>query len=411
MGWGCSTQFFRLRLKWATSVPEVTRRLRSRRTPTDPMPGRRRIMTGIVFGVQIDAGRADVGVTQVVADHFQVDFFTQVTSGGVTDPVRGCLLEVGGRSLEVGATLPQRGRGSVHHALDELVNGASRHRLDRGDQRHHQWHVVALQWKRAQSVSLAVAHQLGHQFARSRHQAGLAAFAGDFEPPALAPIGAAPAEESAHAGVADLGHAQPTDVEQRKQPSAARSMQPFAFAAHRQHWLKAEGLLRRLLSPVASSEPMHLGTVELALASVSTSGEFERLVKETDKRAIGRRGEEIHTRALAQLSARTGEAVQLARRWVALQEHRPKRSDVLHQLIGDLRSSVLPMIEESLARFEERPHDQGFGLIGTAQQQVARALRSVSELLDPHTELAVNEANPDMILGQRNLHKLCPRSS
>jgi hypothetical protein len=41
------------------------------------------------------------------------------------------------------------------------------------------------------------------------------------------------------------------------------------------------------------------------------------------------------------------EAVQLARRWVALQGQRPTRSDVLHQLIGDLRNSAMPMIQES----------------------------------------------------------------
>lgn len=167
-----------------------------------------------------------------------------------------------------------------------------------------------------------------------------------------------------------------------------------------QHWLKADGLLRRLLSPVTAGELTHLGTVKAALASVATSGEFERLVKDTDKRAIGRRGEEIHTRALSQLSARTGEAVQLARRWVALQEQRPKRSAVLHQLIGELRSSVLPLIQESLGRLKERPHDEGFGLVGTAQQQVARTLRSLGELLDPHTELALVEADPDTVLGR-----------
>jgi hypothetical protein len=167
-----------------------------------------------------------------------------------------------------------------------------------------------------------------------------------------------------------------------------------------QHWLKSDGLLKRLLAPVAEGEARHLGAVKEALASVATSGDFERLVKETDKRAIGRRGEEIHTRALAQMSARAGEAQQLARRWVALQEQRPKRSDLLRRLIGDLRASILPTIDDSLSRLEEPPRHEGFGLVGTAQQQVAHTLRSIKELLDPHTEPPVNETAPDMILGR-----------
>ena len=118
------------------------------RRPAAVKSWRRGVVTGIVLSVQIDAGRADVGVTQVVADHFQVDIFTQVASGGVTNPVGRRLLKMGCRGLEVRTTLPQRGRGGVHHALDELVNGASRHRLDWGDQRYHQRRAFALQWKR-----------------------------------------------------------------------------------------------------------------------------------------------------------------------------------------------------------------------------------------------------------------------
>jgi hypothetical protein len=40
---------------------------------------------------------------------------------------------VGRRSFEVGTAQSQRGRGSIHHALDEFVNGASCHRLDRSE--------------------------------------------------------------------------------------------------------------------------------------------------------------------------------------------------------------------------------------------------------------------------------------
>lgn len=51
---------------------KVGRNMRLRAAPADPVPGRRRIVTGIVFGMQVNAGRTDVGVAQVVADHLGV---------------------------------------------------------------------------------------------------------------------------------------------------------------------------------------------------------------------------------------------------------------------------------------------------------------------------------------------------
>lgn len=86
------------------------------------MPCRRRIVTGIVLGVLIDAGRADVGVTQVVADHFQIDLFAQMASSGVPNPVRRRLLEVGRGRFEVGTTPPQSGVILVSVKIEAVRN-------------------------------------------------------------------------------------------------------------------------------------------------------------------------------------------------------------------------------------------------------------------------------------------------
>lgn len=82
-------------------------------------------MAGIVFGMQVDAGGADVGVTQVVADHLEVGFLTQVAAGRVTHPVGGCLLQVGCRRFELGALPAQASRalsedGELEGSVAEL---------------------------------------------------------------------------------------------------------------------------------------------------------------------------------------------------------------------------------------------------------------------------------------------------
>lgn len=167
-----------------------------------------------------------------------------------------------------------------------------------------------------------------------------------------------------------------------------------------QIWLKPDGLIKRLVLAVANGDSSSLKTVKEAISAVSTSNNLDRLIRETDRRAIGRRGEEIHTRALTQLSTKVSEALSLARRWVALEDQRPKSSDVLHQLIDELSSSVLPLIESALKELQPVYSEDSFGLVATANQAVAKSLISIRELLDPNVELDMVEAKPDVVLGR-----------
>jgi hypothetical protein len=49
-----------------------------RRPPSDAMHSRRGVVAGVVFGMQINTGRADIGVAQVVANHLDIGFLAQV---------------------------------------------------------------------------------------------------------------------------------------------------------------------------------------------------------------------------------------------------------------------------------------------------------------------------------------------
>jgi hypothetical protein len=42
------------------------------------MHSRRGVVAGVVFGMQINTGRADIGVAQVVANHLDIGFLAQV---------------------------------------------------------------------------------------------------------------------------------------------------------------------------------------------------------------------------------------------------------------------------------------------------------------------------------------------
>ena len=166
------------------------------------------------------------------------------------------------------------------------------------------------------------------------------------------------------------------------------------------HWTKSGGLISNLLSPVSHGLSERLDDVLDVIASVSTTNELERAVLQTDRVTIGRRGEEIHSRALSQIAGRVGEALQLARRWVALEEQRPRKSGVLNQLIDNLRSKTAPLVGASLETLAVEATEDSFGLVAAAGQQVVRALKSFKDLLDSEVALPNEEPTPSRVLGQ-----------
>jgi hypothetical protein len=58
--------------------------LRGCAIPSDaPTPWHRGIVARIVLGMQIDAGRADIGMAQVVTDHFEIYLVAQMAASRV----------------------------------------------------------------------------------------------------------------------------------------------------------------------------------------------------------------------------------------------------------------------------------------------------------------------------------------
>ena len=187
-------------------------------------------MARVVFRMQVNTGRADVGMAQVVPNHFQIRFSAQVTSGRVSHPMGRRLLQVRSRSLKLGTLAPQVSRTLPENGFDDFVDGTTGHGLDCPNQGPDQRRLIAFLGQCAESASCSVPNQFRHQFARGGYQPGFLALAGHLQPPAFTPVGATPAEESAHGCAANLRDTQATDIQQRKQPPAARCMQLFTMA-------------------------------------------------------------------------------------------------------------------------------------------------------------------------------------
>lgn len=103
-------------------------------------------MARIVLGLDVDAVGGDVGVAQVVAHGLEVDPVALMGRLG------GGTFDVGSGSLEFRALAAQALYDAAHHVLDEFVDGAARHRLNRADEGQQQGRRLTLTGLYAQTA-------------------------------------------------------------------------------------------------------------------------------------------------------------------------------------------------------------------------------------------------------------------
>ncbi len=121
-----------------------------------------------------------------------------------------------------------------------------------------------------------------------------------------------------------------------------------------QTWLKAGGLVNRLLRLMTGDRSPGLESVQEIKDELEHQQSFEALVKRTDRVEIGRRkGDDIHGGALNQLRALALEVVDLARRYEWVNNTKPAQSDFLTRTLGDLRANVEHLSPAALKELDE----------------------------------------------------------
>lgn len=152
-------------------------------------------------------------------------------------------------------------------------------------------------------------------------------------------------------------------------------------------WTKPQGVIHRLVSPVAMHETGSLAQVKQLVSDLSDPDEFLRLVRETDRRDLRRtRGEDIHSGALSQLERCAGEAVLLARKWIGLVESCGQHGSRLRALLSEVRLTLdkaAPRLAVELDNGEECER----GLIKAAKAVVRSEFRAMQNLFDPGAQL------------------------
>jgi hypothetical protein len=175
----------------------------------------------------------------------------------------------------------------------------------------------------------------------------------------------------------------------------------FAAAGKVWHqWQRPGGVVSDLLTPVVSNDLRRIDEVKRKVKELAVTEGIHRQVQHTDRVALGRRkGEDIHSRALAQIVSRVDEAVSLARRWIVLTESRPRDADVLSERLAELRDEFLPLRGQVATDLSSAVKHDDWGLIASARAAVRRSLSSLAELIDPEIPGKAVEKPPEQLLG------------
>lgn len=165
-------------------------------------------------------------------------------------------------------------------------------------------------------------------------------------------------------------------------------------------WLRPNGVITKLISPVAQNHPSELDRVKELINSLSDSADFHKLIRKTDRTDNGRRkGEDIHSGALDHLWRCTDEALALARRWVPFVESHGQSSGRMRELLLQIRNDISQHIAPVRSELGTSTDDT-WGLVASAQRVVLKELSSLQALFDPDLPLPVVEPSAREVLAK-----------
>lgn len=167
-------------------------------------------------------------------------------------------------------------------------------------------------------------------------------------------------------------------------------------------WLKHSGQLKQLLEQISEPEGKQLALVRTLIEELNDQETFRILVNDTDRNGLGRRGgDDIHGPALSQLRLHTREAIDLARRWVRLQEQQPTgQGNFFQERTAQLRretQELHPLVHDELTAFAAQ-HEPVRLELEVALACCRRALERLQDLLARPDSAPLSERPPHLLI-------------
>lgn len=166
------------------------------------------------------------------------------------------------------------------------------------------------------------------------------------------------------------------------------------------HWLKPGETIHRLISPVARNALEERNAVRVAIDELSNYDVFFERMRDTDRRQLLRRGQDIEAGALEHLWVATCEALSLAKGWLAAAALHSESGGRMRALIGRLKAAFDVHAEQVCTELETAWEGDSWGQVAAASQVLAAEVRAIAGMFKESDAVTVAELQPKEILAR-----------
>ena len=167
-----------------------------------------------------------------------------------------------------------------------------------------------------------------------------------------------------------------------------------------QHWLKPGEAIHNLISPVARGAIDERHAVRSAAEGLANYNAFIALVRDTDRRQLDRRGQDIEAGALEHLWVATSEAVALAREWLGAQSVLSDAGGRLRALVRQLQSAFDSYADQACVELSESLNDDGWGQVGAASRVLRSEIEAIANLFKQSDAVPLAETSAKEVLAR-----------
>lgn len=165
--------------------------------------------------------------------------------------------------------------------------------------------------------------------------------------------------------------------------------------------ISSQGRLGQLVELLLVNDRRRVAEITRILDAISLNDQLRREINRIDRHELGqKRGQDIHAGALKQLQDKSGEALDLARRWMDLVGRGPSDDNFALRTLEGFRHgyrNLRPAVEREL--MELSSSGSSWMLVPSSVVTLRSALASLDELLVAAQQPAEQPANPARILG------------
>lgn len=157
-------------------------------------------------------------------------------------------------------------------------------------------------------------------------------------------------------------------------------------------WLKPGEAIHRLVSPVARGSVAERAAVRTAIDELSDYNAFFERLRDTDRRQLQRRGQDIEAGALEHLWVATCEAVSLAKGWLGVASLLSESGGRLRSLVGRLQAAFNSHAEQACAELNGQWDGDEWGQVDAASQLLRAEIVAIASMFKQSEAIAPPES-------------------